>query len=137
MEQTDEILWVRETAKSIKLTWTGIPFNAKISVHWRGIPIHISVNIRTVESGWESVVTFIHNNELFRCKLTKWKNWGGGHGDYPPVISTSENKLAITISAFSLLMEDEAKTQAIVTVGTTEDPFAVFPTPNDIAFEKQ
>jgi hypothetical protein len=137
MEQTDEILCVRESAKSIKLTWKGIPFNSKITVHWRGIPIHISVIMRRVEYGWESAITFIHNNELFRCKLTKWKNWGGRHGDYPPVISTSEKKLIIVMSAFSLVLKDESIDPASVTAENDDDPFSLLPTPTDVVFEKQ
>ncbi len=133
-EQIDS-LWTFENPKSIFVKWDQLPFNTKASIRWRGLLIHIRIKARETEYGWTRVITFLHQDKLYHCKLTKWKYSGGTNGVYPPKISTETHNLQIRTFGHSLSLTDEL-IESKNDIELIENPFVIMNTPESIVFDE-
>ena len=129
-------LWKFENPKSILLKWDELPFFTTTSVRWRGELIHIRINAHVSENGWTRLITFLYQDKLYPCRLTKWKWSGGGNGVYPPEITTSNHNLKIRTGGDFISLKDELiKSKKDVELLT--NPFEILQTPENIVFEEQ
>ena len=131
----NEGLWTFENPKSIILKWDELPFNTKTSIRWRGQLIHIEIKAFKTEYGWTRVITFLYQDKLYHCRLTKWKWSGGGNGVYPPEIATSIHNLKIRTGGNFLSLKDEL-IESKKDVEILENPFEIIKTPESIVFEE-
>ncbi len=130
-----EGLWTFENPKSIKLNWGEFPFNTMTSIIWRGLLIHIRVKTEKQEFGWTIVITFLYQNKLYHCKLTKYKGNGGRHGDNPPEVATATHNLQIRMFGPSGLTLNDELIESNKNIEISENPFVIIKTTESSIFD--
>lgn len=129
--ENKDSLWIFQTPEKIVLEWSELPFETKTSVNWRGLIIHFRVQANKTPFGWTRLVSIRYQEQLYQCKLTKYKWSGGSNGIYPPKISTEDNNLIIKTGGYFILLEDESKEKREI----LKTPFEIIITPEDITFD--
>ena len=104
---TNQFEWVQENPKSLLLHWTGLPFHYSQIIVWRGIELPIKIACYKTEFGHTRIISFVYENKIYPCGLTKWKWSGGGNGVHPPEINTSKHHLKIRTGMNFIRFEDE------------------------------
>ena len=134
MEYND-CLWTIENTRNIVLKWDQTTFKTTTSIRWRGILFHIRINAHQTENGSTASMTYLYNNKLYDCKLTKWKWAGGSNGIYPPAITTSSHSLKIRGGLNFLSIKEEPIQPNNKTNQFEEFPFEIIKTPDYIIFD--
>jgi hypothetical protein len=104
---TNQFEWVQENPKSLLLRWTGLPFHYSQIIVWRGIELPIKIEFEKIEFGYTTLISYVFENKVYPCRLTKWKYSGGGNGIYPPDVNSDKYHLKIRSGMDFIRFEDE------------------------------
>ena len=104
---TNQFEWVQENPKTLLLHWTKRPFHYSQIIVWRGIELPFKIACKDTEFGHSRLISFLYENKIYPCGLTKWKWMAGGNGIYPPEINTSKHHLKIRTGSDFIRFEDE------------------------------
>jgi len=126
---------VFEDQITISIWWVNVPFEMTASIQRRNTILYVRVFSHKTVNGSTRILSFLYGNKTYRCKLTKWKYMGGGHGDKYPEIVSQFHKIKIVSGLNFLSFEDVLIILDKDELNSYEQPFSFICPAADINFD--
>ncbi len=108
MEAKETVL-IQRKPTTLFIKWNDLPFKSIYAILWREVYFTIAIDAHLIEFGRTRTLTFSYKGKHYPCRLTKWKQYGGSNGIYPPHIETQSHMLQIKTTLSSIELSDIGK----------------------------